>query len=339
MRTTHPTKGVPNYMAAGDFTPSRLGQQNATGDALANFLKVFAGEILTAFEIANIMLNRHHIRTIQSGKSAQFPVMGRAVANYHTPGAALSGQSIKHNEEIITIDGLLVADVFLSNLDEAMNHYDVRGPYAKELGNALKVAFDKNVLQEGILGARASNKITGLPGGTQIKNNKLRICTGGAANMTEKYTAIAESLFLAAQYLASNNVTEQAYCVLRPAEYYALAQNLNVINNLYGGQGSIAEGNVLKVAGIVILMSNNVPSTDLTGNTFHGGDFTKTIGLVFVESAIGTVKLMDLSIQVGDFDNRYQGHLTTATYAMGHKYLRPDALIELCLDTVTNATA
>lgn len=322
-----------------DFTPSRLGQVNAAGDAQALFLKVFAGEILTAFEINNAMLSRHHIRTIQSGKSAQFPVMGRAVANYHTPGAALNGQSIKHAEEIITIDGLLVADVFLANLDEAMNHYDVRGPYAKELGNALKVAFDKNVIQEGVLGARASNKITGLPGGTQIKNNKFRICTGGAASTTEKATALGEALFLAAQKLAENNVTENAYCMLRPAEYYTLVQNLNLINNLYGGAGSIAKGNIIEVAGIEIVMSNNVPSTDLTAATFHGGDFTKTIGLIFVESAIGTVKLMDLSIQVGAFDNRYQGHLTTATYAMGHKYLRPDALIELCLDTVTNQTA
>lgn len=326
-------------MAAGDYTPSRIGQANAAGDALNNFLKVFAGEILTAFEISNIMLSRHHIRTIQNGKSAQFPVMGRAVANYHTPGAALAGQSIKHNEQIITIDGLLVADVFLSNLDEAMNHYDVRGPYGKELGNALRVAFDKNVIQEGVLGARAANAITGLPGGTQIKNDKFRICVGGAADTATKATALAESLFLAAQYLAQNNVTEQAYCVMRPADYYTLAQNLNLINNLYGGQGSIATGDIIKVAGINILMSNNVPSTDLSGSTFHGADFTKTIGLVFVESAIGTVKLMDLSIQVGDFDNRYQGHLTTATYAMGHKFLRPDALIELALNTVTNATA
>ena len=322
-----------------DFTPSRLGQVNATGDDRALFLKVFAGEILTAFEINNAMLSRHHIRTIQSGKSAQFPLMGRAVAAYHTPGTALNGQSIKHAEEIITIDGLLVADVFLANLDEAMNHYDVRGPYAKELGNALKVAFDKNVIQEGVLGARAANKITGLPGGTQIKNNKFRICTGGAASVTEKATALGEALFLAAQKLAENNVTEKACCLLRPAEYYTLAQNLNLINNLYGGAGSIAKGNIIEVAGIEIMLSNNVPSTDLTGATFHGGDFTKTIGLIFVESAIGTVKLMDLSIQVGAFDNRYQGHLTTATYAMGHKYLRPDALIELCLDTVTNQTA
>jgi len=323
-----------------DFTASRIGQQNATGDVLANFLKVFAGEVLTAFEVNNVMLARHHVRTIQNGKSAQFPVMGRATAGYHTPGTELKGRTIKHNEEIITIDGLLVADVFLSNLDEAMSHYDVRGPYAKELGNALKTAYDKNVIQEGILGARASNKINDLPGGTQIKNDKFRICTGGAADVATKAKAMAEALYLAAERLATNNVTEQAYCLMRPAEYFALAQNLDAINSLYGGNGSYADGKCVKIGGIELLMSNNVPSTDLTGTVdFHAGDFSKTIGLVFVESAIGTVKLMDLSIQVGAFDNRYQGHLTTATYAMGHKFLRPDALIELALDTVTNATA
>ena len=57
--------------------PSRIGQINAAGDALAIFLKVFSGEVLTAFEEANIMFNgsadsapMHMVRSISSGKSA-----------------------------------------------------------------------------------------------------------------------------------------------------------------------------------------------------------------------------------------------------------------------------
>ena len=72
-------------------TPSRLGANNAGADKDALFLKVFSGEVLTAFEQQTIMMDKHQVRTIASGKSAQFPVMGRTSADYHTPGNEITG--------------------------------------------------------------------------------------------------------------------------------------------------------------------------------------------------------------------------------------------------------
>ena len=73
-------------MANGNTTPSRAGQINSAGDVSALFLKKFAGEILTTFEENNVFKPLHTVRTIESGKSAQFPVTGIATASYHTPG-------------------------------------------------------------------------------------------------------------------------------------------------------------------------------------------------------------------------------------------------------------
>ncbi|ATS93386.1 capsid and scaffold protein [Ralstonia phage vRsoP-WF2] len=50
--------------------PSRLGQANLAGDPKALFLKVFAGEVMTAFAENNIVLQYVRQRTISSGKSA-----------------------------------------------------------------------------------------------------------------------------------------------------------------------------------------------------------------------------------------------------------------------------
>ena len=73
-------------MANGDTDPSRVGQINSAGDVDALFLKKFAGEILTTFEENNVFKALHTIRTIENGKSAQFPVTGIASASYYTPG-------------------------------------------------------------------------------------------------------------------------------------------------------------------------------------------------------------------------------------------------------------
>jgi hypothetical protein len=51
-------------------TVSRVGQVNGSGDVDALFLKVFAGEVLTAFSEKNVMMDKHMVRTIANGKSA-----------------------------------------------------------------------------------------------------------------------------------------------------------------------------------------------------------------------------------------------------------------------------
>ena len=109
-------------------TASRLGAVNAgTSDYQELFLKVFSGEILTAFAENNVFNDKlHTTRTITSGKSAQFPVTGTASAAYHTPGNQLTGGAILHNEKVINIDDLLIAQTFVAQIDELMNHFDVR---------------------------------------------------------------------------------------------------------------------------------------------------------------------------------------------------------------------
>jgi len=51
-------------------TPLRVGSNNGGGDKDELFLKVYGGEVLSAFETANVSLDKQVIRTITSGKSA-----------------------------------------------------------------------------------------------------------------------------------------------------------------------------------------------------------------------------------------------------------------------------
>lgn len=51
-------------------TVTRLGQINGAGANDALFLKVYSGEVLTAYENATVTESRHRIRKIASGKSA-----------------------------------------------------------------------------------------------------------------------------------------------------------------------------------------------------------------------------------------------------------------------------
>lgn len=299
--------------------PSRLGQVNLSGDADALFLKVFSGEVLTAFHRDNVFLDKSMVRTISNGKSASFPAVGTISAGYHTPGTELTGTSVPAAERAITIDDLLVAQAFISNIDEAKNHYDVRSIYSDETGKVLAETMDSNLAQVGVLAARASATITGGSGGTALTN----------ASYSSDSAVLAAGLFSAAQTLDEKNIGKERNVFLRPAQYYLLAQNTTVINQWYGGAGAISDGTILRIAGIEVVRTNALPNTNVTtGVAAYQGNFSTTVGLVMHKAAIGTVKLMDLATETA-YDIRRQGTLIVAKYAVGHGILRPECAVEL----------
>jgi hypothetical protein len=307
-------------------TVSRLGQVNTSGDVNALFLKVFSGEVLATFQRENQMLGMTSVRQIASGKSAQFPVIGTTSSGYHTPGNEITGSSIKHAEKTITIDDLLLSSAFLSNLDEAKNHYDVRSTYTAEMGRALANTVDQNLLQLSVLAARASATITGGNGGKVVTD----------ADADTNADSLIASIFECAQALDEKDVpSTDRFCIVKPAVYYKLVQNDKILNRDFGGQnGVFSDGTVIKVAGINIVKANtavnafaNVSQVTGTNNTYHG-NFSTTVATVFHKSAIGTVKLMDLGME-SEYDIRRQGNLMVAKMALGHGILRPESACEI----------
>jgi len=316
-------------MANNNSTPSRLGAIDLGADKTALFLKKFAGEVLTTFTTENIMMPLHTVRTISNGKSAQFPVTGVASAKYHVPGQSIIDaensylSEIRHGERVITIDNLLLSSTFIARIDEAMNHYDVRSIYSTELGRALAQKFDKTVLQVLSNTAAASAAYTSGPVGSTL-NKGTAVRTG--ANL-------ATAIYEAAQTLDEKNIpSDGRYVVVKPAEYYALVQELSAPSKP-SPVGSYVNGDVAVVAGIRIYKSNNLPTTNVgaqeTGtNTNYNGNFTNTVALVGHKAAIGTVKLLDLAVE-SEYQITHQGTLMVAKYAMGHGSLRPEAVVRI----------
>jgi hypothetical protein len=316
-------------------TPVSVGRVNAGGSEDALFLKVFAGEVITSFDRASKTAGADMVRSIASGKSATFPVMGRVAAAYHTAGAEINGSDVNHNEKVITINDLLTSSVFLSNIEEAKNHWDVRSAYSQEIGRALAFTKDKHILQTIGQASLASANVSdsGYGAGATITNTGIASATDATAA-----NAMIDALFGAAKQLDANYVpSEGRKCFMRLEEYYKLANATNAVNVDFSGNGSIAEGKVLKIAGIELVpvahfVASNVNSGVDQGSATAGGsnpqavDLTNYVALVSHPSAVGTVKLMDLAVEK-EYDIRRQGTLMVAKYAMGHGVLRPEAAV------------
>ena len=332
-----------------DQTVSRLGQVNAAGDNRALFLKLYACEVLTAFEERNVFMPLHRNRTISNGKSAQFPLTGQAAAKYHTPGELIKADAVKHGERTVTVDDLLISSQFISNIDEAMNHYDVRSIYSKEAGFALSNTCDKNVARiiakaAGVTNATEAASQFGASFDEEVYTNNVTI--GSVAGDALDGGKIAKAIYAALEEFDKKDITGSKVCVLPPEQYYSLfgadqsVNNLAHMNRDVGGSGSIASGAVPMIGGVKIMMSNHIPTTDESSTSAtpvpltssrsgaYKADFSSVRGLIFAEDAAATVKLLDLGVE-SEYQIDRQGTIMVAKYAMGHNVLRPACAISL----------
>jgi hypothetical protein len=324
--------------------------------------------VMNTFEKELKSRSRHTVRSITNGKSAQFPVMGRAKADYHQVGQDILDPSngllsnIEHAERVINIDDKLLAAVAISDVDEAINHYEVRANYSNEIGYALAERYDQAVFKVGYAAAREGATLTRdgdrIFGGTRIFSGG----AGGSIGADDKALEIgaafttgvqlAEALHKAKAVFDKKNIPAQGRTAFVTADDYALLvadQSLSfpnpVLNQDIGGQGSYAMGSLGYVAGFEICMTNNLPNgADLSGTTTgdgasrndvfgssgsgYNGDFTNSRILCMHPSAVGTVELRGVSSQL-EWQLNYQVDLMVSKYLLGHGILRPEAAIEI----------
>ena len=257
--------------------PSRVGQSGLAGATDALFLKVFSGEVMSTFNSQTVMKEKTRIRSINNGKSAQFPAIAKTVAEYHTAGAEILGNNIEHAEKVITIDDLLIANTFISRIDEAKNHYDVRAEYSKQMGQALAQTYDRNLLSMAVKAARDPSGIgAGVAGQGSAASEGLGVTPTTAQLVTGIYDAAAS--------LDTANVPEdERFVIVSPTTYYALVQEDKLINRDFGANGSYSDGTVMRVAGMQIIKSNNLAVNHTTAAAYP--DYASKYCLLYTSDA------------------------------------------------------
>ncbi|QBZ68990.1 major capsid protein [Shigella phage VB_Ship_A7] len=333
-------------MTGGQQIGKDQGKGMSAGDKLALFLKVFGGEVLTAFTRTSVTMNKHLVRSIQSGKSAQFPVLGRTKAAYLQPGENLDDKrkDMKHTEKTINIDGLLTADVLIYDIEDAMNHYDVRSEYTAQLGESLALAADGAVLAEMAklcnLPAASNENIAGLGTASVLEVGTAADLQGDQVKLGQ---AIIAQLTLARARLTKNYVpSADRTFYTTPDNYSAILAALMPNAANYQALIDPATGSIRNVMGFEVIEVPHLTAggagndrEDVTSEQKHAFPATATgndkvaldnvVGLFCHRSAVGTVKLKDMALERARRAN-YQADQIIAKYAMGHGGLRPEAV-------------
>ncbi len=248
----------------------RSGQTNAAGDVRNLYLKLYAGEVMSAFQTKNIMMNYCRVRSISKGKSAQFIMTGKyRAAEYHTPGNEIIPDVIAKNaERVVSVDDLLIAAQFIPNIDEAMQHFDIRSVYTQESGYALAKSADQNILRMAVKAALTTNKERA---SKMIQDYDSWDDEDFSANVTyaasfansKKAAYFMEGLIEAKRVLESAGAPlEDLVCVMATDQYYSLFKTvsnseavsaLTMFNRDVGGGGSIKDIDLPMIAGIPVV--------------------------------------------------------------------------------------
>lgn len=241
-----------------DAIVSHLGQVQGSGALDALWLKVFAGEVLTAFEIAVKLKGKIRTRSIKGAKSATFPATFRTSARIHTPGTEILGNIVQANEQVITLDDLVITDTFVAQIEELKNYYDVRAAYANEHGREQALYYDRVVSNVLVAAARTTTELFVGDGAGGKVTDQNDVST--TADFTASGSDLISGINLAKQILDQKAVpveTMPVTCVLKPAQWYLIANSDHNINRFYnaGNDASIARQSLKTVSDIDIIKS------------------------------------------------------------------------------------
>ena len=345
-------------MAADKFNGQQIGLNQGKGvvssDKFGMFMTYATNEVIAAFARSTVTMDKHMVRNIAYGKSATFPVMGRASARYLPTGTTLTEgrKEIKQTERVITIDGTLTSDVMIYDIEEAMNNFDVRGEYTRQLGESLALSADGAVLAElakavNLHSGGSNENIEGLGKPILIKAYHTTASTG-ADTQAKRGKKILEALTEARAKLTSNYVpSNDRFFFTTPENYSAILAALSPTEANYAALIDPETGNIRNVMGFTVIETPHLTLGDgvasghkhqfpqggtgslASQNTVTAGN---VVGLFMHRSAIGTVKLKDLTMEHGrDIDK--QADIIVAKYAYGHGYLRPEATGALVFGT------
>jgi hypothetical protein len=322
---------------------NRYGQVAGTGDDRALFLKLGINELIGAFDTTCVFRSLVRTRDIKKGKSAAFPVTGRAVAEYHTPGVNIAEMTTNEPsdmaEEVINLDSLIVAPTKVYDLDEAMSYFDVRQEYTHQLGEALATEWDRRAARIIFAAAaRATPQLAKAINADRVGLTKTLSAGYAAATKNAKGDELVSAIGDIVVAMVKKRVPiKDLVCAVSPDEYDYLMESTRVINADFGGDangGITQRPTSLRVKGIRVIESVHVTQAayvNVAGdkNAEYAQDLTKCRGLLFHKSAIGALTLKRPTLEMtdpnGDFFKMYQATLMTGKMAIGMKSLRPEA--------------
>lgn len=316
---------------------SRPGQKLNTGtDDRALFLTEFGDMVLQAWEETNAYESMTWTKNISQGKADTFPIIGRKRdATEHEPGEIILGGKVEHNEVEVSLDKIVVDSAFIAEIDELLLHYDIRAPYARQLGESLSTVYDRRVAIMHILASR----VTVRPYGQSL----LAVAGGGPlpngffdSTVDTDPAKMEDAAFAAVEWIKRYDIGGGPLEYrLGWGQYLKLSKYSTIDKTQWSGSGNRSQGTVGLIAGIQPSANNHIPNTNITsGVAKYQGDFRDVVGHIGNKMAVATLARRGMKVAMSEQEDRL-GTLLIASKLNGHGILRAECSFEVATSDIT----
>ena len=309
---------------------SPIGSNNGTGNgALPTassdrelFAKKFSTDVMKYFMDTNVAKALITSKSIESGKSESFPVVGNATAvDIANDGGELAVQNLKATEREIAIGDLTVAHAWITDLDKAMVHYDSQSAQAESIGRALAKKVDKDIILEVIEAGKIVDSTAATAYG--LKDFADDIYTAEISADLSTGAAVYNACVLAVTEHAEKDVVGEPVFLVRPAQYYMLLNNPAQTGLTWVNDPFAQSGKVPMLLGKKVIQSPHFPA--LAGATIALGE----VGAVlFSKEAVGQLELMSVSTRI-DYIPQRLSNLVVGKMAVGYGVLNHGCAINI----------
>jgi hypothetical protein len=198
-------------------------------------------------------------------------------------------------------------------LESFQTSYDARKEIGMEHGKKIAKFYDQSFFIQAIKaalftestykGSGAAGKPAGHFGGSQ----QTLAASGDALDPAKLYAAIA-NLFVKMEEKDVDPRTDDVMIALRPAEFYTLLQNEQLIDGTYKtSEGTSIQAHMLKAYGVPVVQSNNFPAgqtisghmlSNVNNANAYDGDFSKVVVAAFSPRALLAGETIPLTTDV-----------------------------------------
>ncbi len=291
----------------------RPGQSNQAGSISALHLEEFTGVVESTIERKSALKGMIPIRPVKGTSVVTNFAVGESTLQKATPGSPIDGTGTDFAKRTLTVDTVVLARAVLPLLETFQTSYDARKEIGMEHGKKIAKFVDQSFFIQAIKaalltdsaykGSGAAGKPAGHFGGSQQTLG----AAGDALDPAKLYAAVA-NLFVKMEEKDVDPRTDDVLIALRPAEFYTLLQNEQLIDGTYKtAEGTSIQAHLLKAYGVPVVSSTNFPAgLTITGNLLsnaansnaYDGDFTKVVACAFSPRALMAGETIPLTTDV-----------------------------------------
>jgi len=292
----------------------RPGQSNQAGSISALHLEEFTGHVEGTIERKSALKGFVPIRPVKGTSVITNFAVGESTLQKAVPGGpAPDGTGTDFAKRTLTVDTVVLARAVLPLLETFQTSYDSRKQIGMEHGKKIAKFQDQSFFIQAIKAALFTESTykgsggAGKPAGHFGGSQQTLAAASDSLDPAKLYAAIAD-LFVKMEEKDVDPRTDDVVIAVRPAEFYALLQNEQLIDGTYKtSEGTSIQAHLLKAYGVPVISSTNFPagsniSGHLLSNAANGnaydGDFSKVAACAFSPRALMAGETIPLTTDV-----------------------------------------